>query len=232
MLHFLFKKIAPIFYTTVLSSCFFWSLVLLDTLMEKSVAPSLRVATSHIIILFITFVVIYLLPGGFKEWGANLRQWQRSLMLGVILGLATGAFFSFLSYGTNIRHWNVTSVITQLRNRQNIILLLSQIFLIGSSEEFFFRGLLVTYLMKKYSMKLLGIHSAVIIISVLFASVHFYKLLFGATFKNILPLGIGGFFYGLVLGWGYQKTGSLIGPIILHNLCNSFMFVISIGIGN
>jgi len=224
------EEVVPVLCTAILSSSFFWIMVLLDKIMEKRVSLYSRVAISHFIILFIIFVVIYLLPGGAAEWGVNLRHWQIGLTLGIILGLTIGVLFSFLSQGTNISHWNVTNVITQLKDKQNLIHLLSQIFLIGLSEELFFRGLLVTYFMKQYSMKLIGLHIAVIIISVMFASIHFYKLLLGATFGKILPFVIGGFFYGLVLGWLYQETGSLIGPIILHNLGNSCMFLISIGI--
>jgi len=224
------EMVVPVFCTAILSSSFFWIMVLLDKTMEKRVSVYSRVAISHVIIFFIILVVLYLLPGRLAEWGVNLGHWQTSLTLGIILGLTIGVVFSLFSHGTNITHWSVTGVITQLKDKQNLVHLLSQIFLIGLSEELFFRGLLVTYLMKQYSVNLIGLHIAVIIVSVMFASVHFYKLLLGAKFGKILPFVIGGFFYGLVLGWLYQETGSLIGPVALHNLGNSCMFLISIGI--
>lgn len=225
-------KITPVFYAAILSSAFFMSIVLLDILMEKSIAPYSRVAISHIILFFVVFIVMWLLPGGPKQWGLNSRRWQTGILLGITLGLALGMLFSFLSYGTNIGQWNVTNVVNQLKERQIIILLLSQIFLIGLSEEVFFRGILVTYLMKQYSLKLIGLHLAVIVVSVMFAGIHFYKLLFGATLGSILPFVIVGFFYGLVLGWLYQKTTSLIGPIIVHNLCNTILYLIGMGMGS
>jgi len=206
------------------------SLVLMDNLMRERVALYSRVAISHLAILFAIFAVMRLLPGGPKEWGINVKHWRGSLLLGVVLGLAIGLLFSLFTHGTAIRHWSATDVMIQLNDKQNVIFLLSQIFLIGTSEELFFRGILVTYLMKLYPTKFVGLHLGVIIVSIAFASIHFYKLLFGASLGSILPLVIGGLFYGLVLGWLYQATGSLIGPIVLHNICNTCMLLVNMGI--
>ncbi|MFQ6083020.1 MAG: lysostaphin resistance A-like protein [Candidatus Aminicenantia bacterium] len=198
--------------------------------MENKISPYSRTAINHVVLLVIVFAIMHLLPGGPVKWGVNLRDWQRSLILGVILGVAIGILFSLFSYGSNITRWDFINLMTQLKDKENIILLLSQVFIIGFSEELFFRGILVTYLMRRYSMNLIGIHLGVIIVSIMFASIQFYKLLFGAPLGNVFPLVIGGFVYGLVLGWIYQKTGSLIGSIITHNLGNSLMFLVSLGI--
>lgn len=205
-------------------------IALLDTIIGKSIPLYSRDAISHFVLLVITFSVIYLLPGGPVKWGLNLRNWRSSLTLGIVFGLTLGILFSLFSVGAAISRWNFTTLMTQLRNSENLVHLLSQLFLIGTSEELFFRGILVTYLMKKYSEKFLGIHLGVIIVSLVFGSLQFYKLFFGANFVTLLPLVFGGFLYGLVLGWIYQKTQTLMGSITAHNLCNSFMFVISIGV--
>ncbi|MFQ6115526.1 MAG: hypothetical protein ACE5NG_15815, partial [bacterium] len=114
----LHKKAISIFYAAILSSSFFMGIVFLDKLMEKSVAPYSRVAFSHLIILFILLIIIFLLPGKIKDWGINLGHWKRSLILGCSLGLVLALLFSLFSYGTNISHWNITHVITQLKDRQ------------------------------------------------------------------------------------------------------------------
>ena len=225
-------KLLPVFFTAILSSFFFLSLVLLDAMMKRKIPLYTRDAISHFVIIVIVLGVMYLLPGGPVRWGLNLKNWQRSLLLGIISGLALGILFSLFSFGPNLSQWNFANLVTQLRDRGNVLHLLSQIFLIGLSEELFFRGILVTYLTKQYAMKIIRIHSGVIIVSVFGASLQFYKILFGATLGNIFPFVIGGFLYFLVLGWMYQKTGSLVGPIITHNLCNSFIFLFGLGIQN
>lgn len=224
------SKLLPVLYTAILSTSFFMTIVLLDTIMKRKISLYTRDAISHFVIIVIVFVIMYLLPGKFVQWGVNLSNWQKSLLLGIILGLAIGILFSLFSYGLNLSKWNFTNLVTQLKERGNVTHLLAQIFLIGLSEELFFRGILVTYLMKRYIMKIIGIHLGVIIVSIMGASLQFYKLFLGATFGSVLPVAFGGFIYFLVLGWLYQKTGSLIGPIITHNLCNSLMFLISLGI--
>lgn len=189
-----------------------------------------RDSISHLIVAAIVFAVMFLLPEGPSKWGLNLKNWRIGLVLGIISGLAFGMLFSFFSSGLNISTWNFGKLITQLKDRGNVIHLLSQLFLIGLSEELFFRGILVTYLMRRYYMKIIGIHLGVIIVSIIGASLQFYKLFFGSTFGAVFPLVIGAFLYFVFLGWMYQRTGSLLGSTVTHNLGNSLMFMISLGI--
>jgi len=220
-------KLFPLFFAALLSSIFFMSIVLLDKVMEKSIAPYLRITLSHLILLCIIVVAIYLLPG---EWGLNLKNWQKSLILGSVLGISLGIIFSLFLYRVNILHWNFVNLIVRLKDKQNLILLLTQLLVVGTTEELFFRGILMTYFMKQYSVKIAGLHIAVLVVALMFGGIHFYKLFFGVPLKNILPYAVGGSFYGMLLGWVYQNTGSLLGLVILHNLCNSCMFLIRIGI--
>lgn len=229
MLLYPFPNLGPVLYVGILATGFFWSLVLLDRLMEKTFSPNSRVAISHIFMLFF-ILAIMCISGGPTRWGVNLKHWQTSLVLGLFLGLTVGILFSLISYGTNITQWTIANVITRLGDRQNLILLLSQILVVGTSEELFFRGILVTYLSEQYSTKLAGLQLAVIIVSTIFALIQLYKLLMGATLEEILPFVIGALIYGLILGGVYQKTGSLLGPITLHNLGNSCMELIGLGI--
>jgi len=206
------------------------SLVVLDKMMERSVTLYSRMAISHLIIAAIVLVVIFVLPGGAGKWGLNLKNWQKSLVLGGIIGISIGILFAVFSSGANIIRWNYGKFLSQLRIKDNAVQFLSQLLLVGLSEELFFRGILVTYLMKKYARKIIGIHQSVIIISALCGLLQFYKLLFGASLGNIFPLAFGGFLYSVLLGWIYQKTGSLLGPVIAHNLGNSLMAIGGLGI--
>jgi membrane protease YdiL (CAAX protease family) len=78
------------------------------------------------------------------------------------------------------------------------------------SEEILFRGLMYTPLYRKF-----GRHAAIVLTSLVFAHVHFYGL---------IP-SVGVFIFGLVLVWLYDKTGSLVPPIILHMFRNSWLII-------
>lgn len=224
------EKLLPILYAAILSTAFFMSLVLLDTILEWKIALYTREAISHLVIIVVVLSVFIFLPGGYANWGLNLKNLKESLILGVISGLAFGILFSLFSYGQGISGWNFTRLMSQLGERENLGHLLSQMFLVGTSEELFFRGLLVTFLMRQYTRKLAGIHLGVIVVSVMCGLLQFYKLLFGAALQEILPFVFGGFIYALWLGWLYQRTGSLLGSIIAHNLGNSLMFAAGLGV--
>jgi membrane protease YdiL (CAAX protease family) len=213
-----------------LSSMFFMALVGMDKALEKSIPVNTRMAVSHLALIIIVFFVLYFLPGGLGKWGMNLNNWQKSLWLGLASGLVIGILFSFFSYGASLVHWHFMKLTASLKARENMIDALSQLLLVGTSEEMFFRGFLVTLLMKKYPKKILGIHWGVIIVSILCGLLQFYKLLFGATVGSIFPLAAGGFVYSIWLGLIYQKTGSIFGSVLAHNLGNSLMVLGGLGI--
>ena len=76
------------------------------------------------------------------------------------------------------------------------------------SEEFVFRGFLYPWLRRH-----LGVVSAAVISSLLFAVVHF-------NVTSLLPL----FVMGCILAGLYQRSGSLGAPILFHALFNAYTF--------
>jgi len=54
---------------------------------------------------------------------------------------------------------------------------------------------------------------------------HFYKLFFGAVLSQIIPVSVGSLLYSVALGFLYQKTKSLAGPVIAHNIGNTLMLL-------
>ncbi len=72
-------------------------------------------------------------------------------------------------------------------------------------EEVLFRGLLFRLLQSKWSTEL-----AALVTSVVFGAIHFSLYAF-------LPITV----FGMVLAWGYQKSNSLITPIVAHALWNA-----------
>jgi membrane protease YdiL (CAAX protease family) len=78
------------------------------------------------------------------------------------------------------------------------------------SEECLYRGLIYTPLYRK-----VGRFLALVISSILWTHGHYYSLL----------LSVGVFINGLILGWLYDRRGSLIQPIVFHMFKNSWIFV-------
>ena len=95
--------------------------------------------------------------------------------------------------------------------RQTPINLITVIFLAPVLEEFFFRGLLQNSLGQKFCAK-----TTIHISSILFAFFHFN------TSQGILNITLipSLYVFALFLGFVYEKTRSLISPIILHSTFN------------
>jgi membrane protease YdiL (CAAX protease family) len=75
-------------------------------------------------------------------------------------------------------------------------------------EEIVFRGLLYVPLYRK-----VGRGLAIIMTSLIWTQIHFEDL----------PTSVGIFIMGLILGWLYDRTGSLLTTIVLHSFKNSWI---------
>jgi len=97
----------------------------------------------------------------------------------------------------------------------------------GIWEEVAFRGVMIPMLLKKYS-KITGI----IISSIFFGLAHAFNainvLLSGGNIITVLFQVIYTFFLGLLLGYLFIKTNSLIPSIIVHYLINTVGLILSI----
>ena len=86
---------------------------------------------------------------------------------------------------------------------------LAAIFLAPAVEETIFRGIMYPYLKQR-----VGIPMAVTVTSVLFAAIHLNVVIF-------IPL----VFLGCVLTWLYERTDSLLAPIVTHGVFNATNFL-------
>lgn len=80
-------------------------------------------------------------------------------------------------------------------------------------EEFIFRGCIQNYLRR-----ILGIKTSIICTSLLFAGMHYSSM----QKSSNLPLLISLFTFSIYLGFLYEKTRSLLSPILLHLTFNAF----------
>jgi membrane protease YdiL (CAAX protease family) len=100
---------------------------------------------------------------------------------------------------------------------------------VGPSEETLFRGLLVTYLARtmpgRISFAGLAMNGAGVVVAVLFALAHF-----GDFFVHPFAIALGQLGYAFVLGilyaYWYEKSQSLLAPVIGHNLGNVTEFAL------
>ncbi|MGD9401355.1 MAG: type II CAAX endopeptidase family protein [bacterium] len=175
----------------------------------------------HIPQFLIPFLIIlYLTKGRPQEYGFNLRQdshitHKRVLATGLLFGL----LFSFKYMPQIFRTGGVE--VAQPVNAANIVGRMTfQWIVVGLSEETMFRGLIQTYLMKNLEgeVRILGhdFHIGTVIGAVLWGLFHFLNVLImpigPVVFLVVLTTAI-----GLILGYAYQRTGSLLTTIIMHN---------------
>jgi len=176
----------------------------------------------HIPQFLIPFVIIYwLTKGRLGEYGFNLKQkppvftHRRILGIGVIFGLLMSLkYISPIVRGAAL---DIPQPVTFTNVLGNMTF---QWIIVGLSEETMFRGLIQTYLMNNLTghVSLLGhdLHVGTVIGAILWGAFHFINVL-------VIPLGSVVFFVvvttvaGLLMGYAYQETGSLLTTIIVHN---------------
>jgi len=175
----------------------------------------------HIPQFLIPFLLIcYITKGKLGKYGFNLKEvppftYRRMVVIGVLFGL-----FMSLKYISQIIK-NAPLDIPQPVTWVSIVGSLAfQWIVVGLSEETMFRGLIQTYLMNNLEgyIKILGhnLHIGTIIGAIFWGGFHFINII-------IMPLKLVIFFVilttaiGLLMGYAYQKTGSLLTTIIVHN---------------
>jgi membrane protease YdiL (CAAX protease family) len=81
------------------------------------------------------------------------------------------------------------------------------------AEELYFRGIIYAWLRQKW-----GIWVAMLISSLIFGLLHGEASIAGAAFV-----------LGIVLAWSYERSDSLLSPILIHIINNSFKIVLLYG---
>ena len=175
----------------------------------------------HIPQFLIPFLIIrHMAKGRLSEYGYNRRQvapftHKRMLALGAFAGLLISLrYIPQIAGGAGV---GVPQPVTFLSIAGNMAF---QWLALGLCEETMFRGLIQTYLMNNLegSVKMLGhdVHVGTIVGAVFWGGFHFIEIL-------RMPLGPVVFLValttamGLLMGYAYQRTGSLLTTIIVHN---------------
>jgi membrane protease YdiL (CAAX protease family) len=175
----------------------------------------------HIPQFLIPFLIIlYITKGKLNKYGFNLKQeppftHRRMFVIGVLFGL-----FMSLKYISQITK-NVPLDIPQPVTVVNVLGHMTfQWIIVGLSEETMFRGLIQTYLMNNLEgyIKMFGhdLHIGTVIGAVFWGLFHFINILV-MPLKPVLFFVILTTAIGLLMGYAYQRTGSLLTTVIVHN---------------
>jgi len=176
----------------------------------------------HMPQFLIPFLVIYYISkGNLKEYGFNLREvphftHKRMLVIGVLFGLSFSLRYIIqIVTGTPL---DIPYPVTPLNIVGNMTF---QWIIVGVSEETMFRGLIQTYLMRKLegNVEIAGreFHVGTVIAAIFWGGFHFINILSGMPIDTAFFLVLITTAIGLLMGYAYQKTRSLLTTIIVHN---------------
>ncbi|TFG27860.1 MAG: CPBP family intramembrane metalloprotease [Promethearchaeota archaeon] len=184
------------------------------------------------IIIFIALMILFLiitpfglhLPNGkesFDEWKETIglsvyKPLKRNILLGLLLFAVTSlcGWIFIIIFGVYIFSPNAIFGSPQSGNLGFLIFITA--LRPGIWEEVMFRGIILTLLAKKYSEK-----KSVIISSILFGLMHLFNLLSGGNIIITVIQVIYATFFGIVFGYLFIKTKSLLPCIITHYLIDS-----------
>lgn len=176
----------------------------------------------HIPQFLVPFLLIYRISkGNLKEYGFNLREsphftHKRMLVIGILFGL----LFSLrhiiqIVTGTPL---DIPCPVTPLNVAGNMVF---QWIVVGVSEETMFRGLIQTYLMNELEgyVRIAGqeLHIGTAIAAIFWGGFHFINILAGMSIDTVFFLVLLTTAVGLLMGYVYQKTRSLLTTVIMHS---------------
>lgn len=193
----------------------------------------------YTIILFFALMILFLLiipfglhlPNGkksFKQWSKTIglsvfRPLKRHILLGILVyGVIIGSVLCFiLLFGTIKFHPDAIFRSPRYGNLgyfQFIYSLNAAIW-----EEIAYRGIILTLLTKKYSEK-----NSIIISSILFGLSHLLNFLFGSPLIFVIIQIFYATCFGIIFGYMFIKTKSLLPCIITHYLINTLLILVTI----
>jgi len=199
--------------------------------MERSMAmPWLGGYVNHAVMLLIALALIaWLSKGHASEYGL---QWPKGKPY-VLSALAWGAFFGVLM--TLVDY--LPQILQHRPPPENLSLTVASLagwfgfegIFVGFTEEIPFRGLLQTFLMQRTSGRVrlwkFDMHIAGVILALLFALAHVPRF-WTENFWPAIGQQIYGFALGILYAYWREKSGSLAGSIIGHNVSDGVEYAL------
>jgi uncharacterized protein len=199
--------------------------------MERSMAiPWLAGYVNHAVMLVIALVlIIWFSKGHVSDYGL---RWPKSKHY-VLSALAWGAFFGVLM--TIVDYF--PQILKRIPPPENLSLtpasvvawLFAEGIYVGPTEEIPFRGLLQTFLMQRTSGRVrlwkFDMHIAGVVLALLFALAHIPSF-WAEAFWPALGQQMYGFALGILYAYWREKSGSLLAPIIGHNVSDGVEYAL------
>lgn len=163
----------------------------------------------------------------FGDWGLNFRNWRRSLRMTRSFAMIFGSVIAVglvLQIATGMEPRRAPEMApADIAGRLFFMLAIS-----GLSEEILFRGMMQTWLTRWFpgAVRLSGLElpGAGVITALIFAVVHVNFTLAPLAITHLYwPQVVLAFVLGVTYSVAYQRTGSLLGPILMHNISNGMM---------
>ena len=186
-------------------------------------SPGIQLAVGAIMLQGVTFGGIALIYLNYRDLGLDFIHVHFPSLRDV--GVAVGGFvllFGALNVISNViqslgLHSAENSVVDIASGNPVVFLLLIPLsfLLIGPGEELLYRGLIQGVLRESFSPV-----PAVILSSVLFASIHYFSLQGSGKFVYLATV----FFLALILGSVYEYTDNLLVPILIHGAYDATLF--------
>jgi membrane protease YdiL (CAAX protease family) len=170
-----------------------------------------------------SFFVLCKYSGTLSELGVTLHNWWSNFTLGIAGGV--GLFVVVVGTGAIVNYFipidpepqPFARLIMDITEPKQLILpIIMASVLAPIGEEFLFRGFIYPIFRKRT-----GVVAAIILSSILFAGLHF-------DLVRLIPLAAG----GAGLAWLYERSGSLITPVVAHSVWNTIMtgMIVVVGI--
>ena len=159
-------------------------------------------------------------------------QQAYSILAAGLIGSFVMAFFSLAITDTIIPALELSpgymeySGLGEVAGSGLLVGVILSILVIGPIEEFFFRGVIQGRLRETFSP--IG---AVSIAGAVFALFHVYPVaLLSPPLAVIAHMSIYYLFMGMIFGWVYHRTGTLVAPVFVHGAFNAVVFSIPLWI--
>jgi membrane protease YdiL (CAAX protease family) len=192
---------------------------------SKYIGDSLAFAISILMIWHIS-------QGKFENFGFVLKGRNLKLKSSIILGIILVLIAVLIDYITKMLFGNPINGPEYPLTIANLLGMMSfQWIFVGIFEEPLNRGLVQTYLMDNLRGNMTifkwKFHIGTVISAIIFGLGHFGPhIFFGGSYITLVPHLILAALCGLFIGYIYQETRSLLGPILIHNIYDGFVTTI------
>ena len=173
-------------------------------------------------LLIALLMIKRLSKGDFGTHGFTLRSRDLKLAFSVVGGIGFALFMAVIDYLPTIGRG--TFEIGYDLTVTNVVGTLSFMWIfVGIAEETLSRGLIQTYLMQNMrgDVKIMRwkIRKATILGGVIFGLSHVFNL-YRQPAAFVIPQMLYATVFGILVGYVYQETQSLAGPIVMHNVAD------------